>query len=76
MKSTGVVRRIDHLGRIVIPMELRRTLGLVEKDGLEIFINGNQIVLRKYEPGCVLCGAMDNVKPHKSGKLVCAECLK
>jgi AbrB family transcriptional regulator, transcriptional pleiotropic regulator of transition state genes len=76
VKSTGVVRRIDHLGRIVIPMELRRTLGIAEKDGLEIFINGDQIVLRKYEPGCVLCGAMDHVKPHKSGKMVCAECLK
>lgn len=50
MKSTGIVRKVDELGRVVIPIELRRSLGIAEKDALEIFIDGNQIVLQKYQP--------------------------
>lgn len=50
MKSTGIVRKVDELGRVVLPMELRRTLGIVERDPLEIFIDGNQIILKKYAP--------------------------
>lgn len=50
MKSTGIVRKVDELGRVVLPIELRRSLGIAEKDALEIFIDGNQIVLQKYQP--------------------------
>lgn len=56
MKATGIVRKVDELGRVVIPIELRRTLGIGEKDPLEIFVDGEEIILRKYEPCCVLCG--------------------
>ena len=56
MKSTGVVRKMDDLGRVVIPMELRRTLEIEQKDGLEIFVDGDKIVLQKYRPGCSACG--------------------
>ena len=55
MKSTGVVRRVDELGRIVIPMELRRTLNIGEKDPLEIFVAEDMIILKKYTPGCIFC---------------------
>lgn len=74
MKSTGIVRRVDELGRIVIPMELRRTMEINEKDSLEIFVetNGN-IVLRKYEPGCVFCGNSKDTIQYK-GKNICSEC--
>ena len=75
MKSTGVVRRIDSLGRIVIPMELRRTLNLAEKDCLEIFTDGGQIVLMKYEPGCLFCGELKGVINYK-GKNICKKCFE
>ena len=74
-KSTGIVRKIDDLGRVVLPIELRRTLSLNEGDGLEIFVNDNEIILKKYQPGCVLCGGMEDVAQHRSGKMVCCECL-
>jgi AbrB family transcriptional regulator, transcriptional pleiotropic regulator of transition state genes len=74
MKSTGIVRKVDELGRIVIPIELRRTLDIEEKDGLEIFVDGNNIILRKYEPACLFCGSNDEVTDF-SGKKVCKECL-
>jgi len=73
LKSTGVVRQLDPLGRVVLPIELRRTLGLGEKDAVEIFVNGDQIVLRKYAPGCVLCGSLDQLQTIE-GKQVCMEC--
>ena len=73
MKSTGIVRKIDELGRIVVPKELRRTLNIEEKDGLEIFTEGNTIILRKYEPACVFCGQADDVTVHK-GKKICKPC--
>ena len=57
MKSTGVVRRIDELGRIVLPIEIRKTLALSSKDTVEIFVNGDTIVLKKYEPSCIFCGS-------------------
>lgn len=75
MKTTGIVRRIDPLGRIVLPKELRRTLEINTNDPLEIFVNEEQIILRKYAPGCIICGSMDNLKPVMSqNKLVCASC--
>ena len=73
MKSTGIVRKVDELGRIVLPIELRRTLGIDEKDALEIYVDQERIILRKYEPACVFCGnASNNQMFH--GKNVCREC--
>jgi len=75
MKATGVVRKVDELGRVVIPMELRRTLGIGEKDSLEIFVNGQDIVLRKYSPGCSGCGAIDKQLLTHRGKQYCVSCV-
>lgn len=73
MKSTGIVRRVDELGRIVIPMELRRTLGIDIRDSLEIFTEGEKIVLAKYQPNCNLCGSGNDLVEFK-GKNICAGC--
>ncbi|MBO0555743.1 AbrB/MazE/SpoVT family DNA-binding domain-containing protein [Clostridium botulinum] len=75
MKSTGVVRRVDDLGRIVIPKELRRTLDIDERDALEIYTEGEQIILKKYAPTCIFCGEAKEVINFK-GKNVCKICLK
>lgn len=75
MKSTGIVRKVDELGRIVIPMELRRVMDIAEKDGMEIYTEGDQIVLKKHEPACVFCGSANDVVNFK-GKNVCKACLK
>jgi len=75
MKSTGIVRKVDELGRIVIPIELRRTLDINIKDSLEIFVEENTIILKKYEPACIFCGESRNVIEYKSKK-VCPSCLK
>ena len=75
MKSTGVVRRVDELGRIVIPIELRRTLDIEVGDPLEIFVDGEEVILRKYEPGCVFCGNVKYIVEFK-GKKVCTNCIK
>ena len=56
MKSTGVVRKMDDLGRIVIPIELRRTLDIAERDELEIYMENDRIILQKFEPACIFCG--------------------
>ena len=75
MKSTGIVRRVDELGRIVLPIELRRTLGIDVKDALENFVDGNQIVLNKYEPACIFCNSANDIVNFK-GKNICRQCLK
>ena len=75
MKSTGVVRRVDELGRIVIPIELRRTLDIAEKDALEIYVDGEQIILKKYEPACIFCGDARDVTNYR-GKNICTKCLE
>lgn len=74
MKSTGIVRKVDELGRVVIPIELRRTLDIEEKDSLEIYVDSDRIILRKYEPACVFCGNADEVT-HFKNKNVCKDCL-
>ena len=74
MKSTGMNRKIDELGRIVIPMEIRRTLDIKEKDQLEIFVEGNTVILKKFEPACVFCGDIRNVLTHRE-RLVCHNCI-
>ena len=75
MKSTGIVRRVDELGRIVIPIELRNKLKIAEKDPIEIYVDGSSIVLKKYEETCVFCGSNKNVVDYK-GKLICAKCAE
>lgn len=75
MKSTGIVRKVDELGRIVLPIELRRNLGIEEKDALEIYVEGASVILRKYQPSCIFCDNADNVVNFK-GKNICRSCLK
>ncbi|UOF91795.1 AbrB/MazE/SpoVT family DNA-binding domain-containing protein [Fodinisporobacter ferrooxydans] len=75
MKSTGIVRKVDELGRVVIPIELRRTLGIAEKDALEIFVDGDRIILKKYEPACIFTGNAENLVFYK-GKMVSKEAIK
>ena len=75
MKSTGIVRKVDELGRIVLPIELRRTLDIAEKDSLEIYMDGSSIVLKKYQPACIFCDdTKDIVVFH--GKNICPKCIK
>ena len=74
MKSTGMVRKIDELGRIVIPIEIRNTLSIESRDSLEIFTDGDKIVLCKYQPSCLFCGkGEETVFFH--GKMICRTCL-
>ena len=75
MKSTGIVRKVDELGRIVLPIELRRTLDIAEKDSLEIYVDGSTIILKKYEPACIFCGNAKNTI-HFKNKIVCEDCIK
>jgi len=75
LKSTGIVRKVDELGRVVIPIELRRTLSIEEKDSLEIYVDGEHIILKKYEPACIFCGNAKDVIVYK-GKNICPECME
>ena len=74
MKSTGIVRKVDELGRIVLPIELRRTLGIEEKDRIEIFVDGESIILRKYQPACIFCDNAKDIINYK-GKNICPDCI-
>ena len=75
MKSTGVVRRIDDLGRIVLPIEIRKNLNIENRDAVEIFIDEDKVVLKKYEPACIFCDNADDVILYRN-KLVCRECVE
>lgn len=75
-KATGIVRKIDDLGRVVIPMELRRTLGIKEFDPLEIFTSdGGAIVIRPYRPGCICCGESESLSDI-DGTSLCPSCIR
>ena len=74
MKSTGIVRKVDELGRVVLPIELRRTLEIAERDSLEIYVEGSTIILKKYEPACIFCGDAKDVVNYK-GRNICRTCL-
>lgn len=74
MKSTGIVRKVDELGRIVLPIELRRVLDIAEKDQLEIYVDESAIILKKYHPSCIFCNETKNTVDYK-GKIVCRACL-
>ena len=75
MKSTGIVRKVDELGRIVLPIEMRRTLDIGEKDALEIYVEGSSVILKKYKPSCVFCDATKDITVFK-GKNICPKCMK
>lgn len=74
LKSTGIIRKVDELGRVVIPKELRRTLNIEERDSLEIYVDGEKIILRKYQPACIFCGNAKDIRTYK-GRNICASCL-
>ena len=75
LKSPGIVRKVDELGRIVLPIELRRTLDIAEKDSLEIYMDGPSIILKKYQPACIFCDDAQDVISYR-GKNVCTRCIK
>lgn len=74
MKSTGIVRRIDNLGRVVLPIELRRIFDIDKEDPVEIFVDDNYIMLKKYQPACIFCNDAKDVINFK-GKNICQKCL-
>ena len=74
MKSTGIVRKIDELGRIVLPIELRRTLCISEKDSLEIYVDQDAVILKKYKSSCIFCSSNENLVDYKN-KSVCQDCM-
>lgn len=74
MKETGIVRKVDELGRIVLPIELRRTLDIAERDSLEIFAVDDTIVLKKFQPTCIFCDSSKSIISYK-GKNVCSNCV-
>ena len=75
MKSTGIIRKMDELGRVVIPIEIRNQFNIVEKDPIEIYVDGSSIILKKYEPNCIFCGNSKNLISFKD-KLVCPKCAE
>lgn len=75
MKSTGIVRRMDELGRIVLPVELRRTLDIAERDELEIYLDDDKVVLKKCEPSCVFCASLRGLVTYRE-RNVCMECVQ
>lgn len=76
LKSTGIVRKVDELGRIVLPKELRFTMKINEKDPLEIYTDGQRIVLQKYQPGCIICGEYRDDLVNHAGKEFCPSCIR
>lgn len=75
MKSTGIIRKVDELGRVVLPIEIRRTLDLADRDELEIYLDGDKIILQKFEPSCIFCSSSRKLIQYQ-GKNVCQECIK
>ena len=75
MKSTGIVRKVDELGRIVLPIELRRTLDIDIKDSIEIYVENDSIILKKYEPTCIFCGNSKELTLFNE-KNICSKCLE
>lgn len=75
MKSTGIIRKVDELGRVVIPIEIRNQFNIVEKDPVEIYVNGSSIVLKKFEPNCIFCGNTNDLV-NFNDKLICEKCAQ
>ncbi|MEG1687691.1 MAG: AbrB/MazE/SpoVT family DNA-binding domain-containing protein [Angelakisella sp.] len=74
MKATGIVRKVDGLGRVVLPIELRRVLDIPVQCDLEIYVDGDEIILKKYLPHCLFCGSSEHLITM-DGKNVCADCI-
>ena len=74
MKSTAIIRRVDELGRVVIPIELRNQFGILEKDPIEIYVDGSTIVLKKYVPNCIFCGSDKDLSQYRD-KQICKKCI-
>ena len=74
MKTTGIVRKIDELGRVVLPSELRRTMDLNVRDEVEIYLEEDKIILKKYEPACIFCGGHCNLVNYR-GRNICMDCI-
>ncbi|MFO7636796.1 MAG: AbrB/MazE/SpoVT family DNA-binding domain-containing protein [Clostridia bacterium] len=74
MKSTGIVRRVDELGRIVVPIELRRSLDIGDRDTVEMYLEGDNIIIRKYQPSCVFCGTSSDITLYRE-KMLCLNCI-
>lgn len=75
MKATGIVRRVDELGRVVIPIEIRNQFNILEKDPIEIYVDGSSIILKKFEQNCIFCGSTKNLLSYND-KLICNKCSK
>ncbi len=75
MKTTGIVRKVDELGRIVVPIELRRSLGIKDRDSVEMQMSDDSIVIRKFQPTCVFCGSSEDIVEYRQ-KAVCKDCIK
>ena len=75
MNGTGMFKRVDELGRIVIPSEIRESFNIQEKDAIEIFVEKDLIILKKYNPNCLFCGETENLVEYKE-KIVCKKCIK
>lgn len=75
MKSTGMIRRVDELGRVVIPKEIRNKLDIQEKDPIEIYVQEDCVILKKYESNCIFCGNTKDLIEYRE-KLICKKCLK
>lgn len=75
MKSTGMIRKVDELGRVVIPKEIRKTLGIEERDQIEIFVDGHSIILKKVESSCIFCEKKDTELINYKDKLICTDCV-
>jgi len=75
MKATGIIRKVDELGRVVVPIELRNKLNINVKDEVEIYVDGSSIILKKFEPNCIFCGNTKNLIEYKD-KLICKKCLE
>ncbi len=75
MKSTGIIRRVDELGRVVIPIEIRNQFNIAEKDPIEIYVDRSSIILKKFEPNCIFCGNTKNLIEYND-KLICEDCSK
>ena len=73
-KNTGIIRRVDELGRVVIPIEIRNKFEIIEKDPLEVYVDGNSIILKKYEPNCLFCGRNKQLTTFLD-KLICDKCI-
>lgn len=75
MKSTGIIRKVDELGRVVIPIEIRNKFEIAEKDPIEIYVEGSSIVLKKFEQNCIFCGSTKDLVEYKD-KLICSKCAE